>query len=359
MHTASAELTVLAWLDGRPARLALLPGVRQKCRARRVFAGRSSVLVVGVATRQKHAGQRSADGSCRSRAARLGTPSQPDRHHLSCQVAKMILVTYKSDAHPLLPRGACLSDPMSSLFSRVFERGVRTARVCRWCVGMARLRGVTEDLIRVRLFFISYAPLWLMLACRAAPSGGWQWDARTAAVIVFGLLGVYGFVDAVRLIRGSGSTSIRSLVFGEVSDQGGNAAGYLATYLLPFIGLVPADWGDWAAYVLYFLVALIVFIRTDLTFVNPTLYILGHRVVSANAYLPGDRALVPGSPFVVVCRDPKALTSSRVVDVTSMAGGFITKDEPRIGREREQQNALRTSGGDLSASGREGRVEGD
>ena len=227
------------------------------------------------------------------------------------------------------------------------------------CVRMTRLRGVTENLIRVRLFFVSYAPLWLMLACRAAPSGRWHWDARTAAAIVFGLLAVYGFVDAVRLIRGSGRTSIRSLVFGEVSDQGGNAAGYLATYLLPFIGLVPADWGDWAAYVLYFLVALIVFIRTDLTFVNPTLYILGYRVVSANAYLPGGRALVPGSPFVVVCRDPQALASSRVVDVTSIAGGFITKDEPRIGREREQQNMRRTSGGDRSANGYEGRMEGD
>jgi hypothetical protein len=221
---------------------------------------------------------------------------------------------------------------------------------------MTRLRGVTEDLIRVRLFFVSYAPLWLMLACRTAPAGRWQWDARTAAVIVFGLLAVSGSVDAVRLIRGSGETNIRSLVFGEVNDQGGNAAGYLATYLLPFIGLVPADWGDWVAYVLYFLVALIVFIRTDLTFVNPTLYILGHRVVSANAYLPEGRVLVPGSPFVVVCRDPSALTSSKVVDVTSIAGGFITKDEPRVGREREQRNALRTSGG---GGGREGRVEGD
>ena len=59
------------------------------------------------------------------------------------------------------------------------------------------------------------------------------------AVIVFGLLAVYGFVDAIRLIRGSGRTSTQSLVFGEVTDQGGNAAAYLATYLLPFIGLVP------------------------------------------------------------------------------------------------------------------------
>ena len=82
---------------------------------------------------------------------------------------------------------------------------------------------------------------------------------------------------------------------------------------------------------------MIVFIRTDLTFVNPTLYILKHRVVSANAYLPEGRVLVAGSPFVVVCRDPRALASSNVVDVTSIAGGFVTKDEPKVGKGREQQ----------------------
>jgi hypothetical protein len=222
---------------------------------------------------------------------------------------------------------------------------------------MARLRGVTEDLIRVRLFLVSYVPLWLMLAFRSSPPSHWRWDGRTVAVLTFGILAAWGFIDAVRLIRGSRRTNSLRFTFGEVNDQGGNAAGYLATYLLPFIGLIPQDWGDWAAYVLYFLVAMIVFIRTDLTFVNPTLYILGHRVVSANAYLPESRALVAGSPFVVLCRDPRALTPPRVVDVTPIAGGFVTKDEPRVGRVREGQNVLPAREGDFGASRREGRME--
>jgi hypothetical protein len=224
---------------------------------------------------------------------------------------------------------------------------------------MSGLRGITEDLVRARLFLVSYVPLWLVLAFRAAPSGRWHWDGRTAIVIVFGVTAVWGIIDAVRLIRGSGKTSPRRLFFGEINDQGGNAAGYLATYLLPFIGLVPEDWGDWAAYALYFVVALIVFIRTDLTFVNPTLYILNHRVVSASAYLPEDRSLVPGSPFVIVCRDPRALASSEV-DVTSIGGGFVTKDEPKVSRGRGQRREmLSRSREDLGATGHEGRVEGD
>jgi hypothetical protein len=189
-----------------------------------------------------------------------------------------------------------------------------------------------------------------MLGFRASPEGGWLWDGHTAAVIVFGVLTLYGTVDAIRLIKGSQKTSPRCLVFGEINDQGGNAAGYLATYLLPFIGLAPQDWGDWASYAIYFLVALIVFIRSDLTFVNPTLYILNHRIVSANAYIPGSKIPISGSPFIVVCRDPKALGSSAVVDVTSIAGGFVTKDEPQVG-ERGRQGVEREHGGDLSGGG--------
>jgi hypothetical protein len=194
------------------------------------------------------------------------------------------------------------------------------------------MKRMSADVIRIRLFLVSYVPLWAMLAFRAAPAGGWQWNARTAATIAFGILTLACLLDAIRLIRGSGKTAPRRLVFSEVNDQGGNAAGYLATYLLPFIGLVPTDWGDWCAYLVYFIVAALVFIRTDLTFVNPTLFILRHRVVSANAYLPDDSdrtSPLAGSPFVVVCRDPRAIRLT-AVDVTSLGGGFVTRNEPRV-----------------------------
>jgi hypothetical protein len=217
--------------------------------------------------------------------------------------------------------------------------------------------GITEDLIRIRLFFISYVPLWAMLTFRAAPPGRWHWDERTSAVVLFALLAVWGFVDAIRLIKGSRKVGSRRLVFGELSDQGGNAAGYLATYLLPFIGLIPADWGDWAAYGVYFAVAGIVFIRTDLTFVNPTLYVLRYRVVSGNAYVPECRSLVPGSPFVIICRDPGVLTST--VEVTSIGGGYVVKSVPKADRGSSQAEALRGSRGDLSAARREGGMEGN
>lgn len=200
---------------------------------------------------------------------------------------------------------------------------------------MTGSEGITGDLIRIRLFLVSYVPLWVMLACRAAPPGRWHfhpwhWESRITATLAFAVLAIVALIDAIHLIRGSKKTSARTVVFGEISDQGGNAAGYLATYLLPFIGLIPADWGDWAAYLLYFVAAGIVFIRTDLTFVNPTLYVLRYRVVSANAYVPGSRSPITGSPFVVICKDSGVLTSP--VEVTSIGGGYVVKRAPKAGR---------------------------
>lgn len=188
----------------------------------------------------------------------------------------------------------------------------------------------SDDLHRFRLFIVSYFPLWLMLAFRALPSPTWHWSNRTALTVAFALLAAYSFVDALRLVSGARRTGAVSYYFADVDDQGGNAAGYLATYLLPFLGLVPTGWGDWAAYGVYFLVAAIVFVRTDLSLVNPTLYILRWRVVSGRAFLDEGRSAdqqVGATPVIVLCRNPASLMRGKV-DLVRLAGCFVAKHEP-------------------------------
>jgi hypothetical protein len=192
---------------------------------------------------------------------------------------------------------------------------------------------VPKDITRLRLFVVSYAPLWLMLAFRAvAVHGGWHWSNRMALALAFALLAGWGFLDGWRLVKGTRRAGAVTFFLSNVDDQGGNAAGYLASYLLPFLGLAPTGWGDWGAYAIYLVVAGIVFIRTDLALVNPTLYILGWRVVSARAFLDADRSpdqQVGDSPVIVVCRRPSSL-SSGPVDMVTLAGCYVTKREPGV-----------------------------
>lgn len=68
--------------------------------------------------------------------------------------------------------------------------------------------------------------------------------------------------------------------------------------------------------------AVILFVRTDLALVNPTLYVLGWRVVSA---VPVSESR-PARAVVVVCRDVGALATD--VQVVRLAGCYVTKNEP-------------------------------
>lgn len=180
-----------------------------------------------------------------------------------------------------------------------------------------------ERLRRVRLFVISYGPLWLMLAFRAMPEGGdWRWLGQNTWVSGFLALGaVWSFVDAWRLVRGAQRKAAIRMRFGEIRDEGSAAAGYLATYLVPLLAEAPTRPGLWLAYGLYLGMAVILFVRTDLALVNPTLYLFGWRVVSAVPVTESQ----PARAVVVVCQDIGTLRTG--TQVVRLAGCYVTKDE--------------------------------
>ncbi len=133
----------------------------------------------------------------------------------------------------------------------------------------ARLFG---RVIGTRLFLISYMPLWAMFAVRSADIWG---------EVAFGTVAVLALADSVRLISAGLAKSARKVTVDGVSDKGGEVSGYLATYLLPFISGPPDSLRGWLAYGLYFLVAWSIFVSSDMGLINPTLYLLGWRVITA------------------------------------------------------------------------------
>lgn len=137
--------------------------------------------------------------------------------------------------------------------------------------GEVRLRARTAStVLRARVLLSSYAALFLILFFRLDP----PW----ARFVCLGLF-LIGLGDGIRLTWLAPRGFARPTV-SYVRDAGGEIAGYLATYLLPLLAAPDPTGGDLAAYGVYFALVGVVSLRSDLAHVNPTIYVLGWRVVT-------------------------------------------------------------------------------
>lgn len=171
--------------------------------------------------------------------------------------------------------------------------------------------------VGTRLFLVSFTPLWFTFLILSD---------HPLQRLFFLALSVYGVTDAFRIVSAGRRRSSRYLEFSAVSDQTGEAAGYLATYLLPFIAGPPDSGAQVAAFVLYLVVAWAIFVPTDLVLVNPTLYLLGWRVVR------GEHTDGTGSieEVLLVCHDPPRVgLEYRVGRLMGGIGYVVRADEPR------------------------------
>jgi len=150
----------------------------------------------------------------------------------------------------------------------------------------------TGLLIKPGIFLSSYAPLFAMLAIRFD-------DARLRWVCI--VLATAGLVIVVLCIVGVprliGASVYR---IDRVSPAGAEAAGYLASYLLPFLTVALPTSRDLWAYGVFLIIAGIVYTRTAVIQVNPMLLILGWQILrienseGLNAYLVSRRSVVAG-----------------------------------------------------------------
>ncbi len=137
----------------------------------------------------------------------------------------------------------------------------------------------TANIRLLRLFIISYAPLAILILIQTWPS---KWALSLSTIVSFALLlvSLWGLVDAWRLPRQSLRRGAHAVELVDINDEGGAVAAYLATYLLPFLGLSFIGWQSVISVSVYLAILFMVFIRSDLALVNPTLYLFGWRVVS-------------------------------------------------------------------------------
>jgi hypothetical protein len=159
-------------------------------------------------------------------------------------------------------------------------------------------------LLRLRLFVSSYMLLFVLLGIRF--EGTWL---RVAC----GVVAAVGLEEAWRVTRlaARGKTAYPYRVEA-VEDAGGLVSGFLASYLLPFLASPRPTTADLVAYAVFFLVACLVALNSDLAHVNPTLYLLRRRVV---------RISTAGGSFILISkRTPRR---GEEIMAARLAGGLV------------------------------------
>jgi hypothetical protein len=148
------------------------------------------------------------------------------------------------------------------------------------------------------LFLSSYAPLFALLAIRFEPP--WLWISCAA-------LAGLGVISLLLLLRLDARSAAGPHVLKTIQDAGGEAASYLAGYLLPFLTVTMPSVRDVIAYLGFLVVAATIHLRSSVAQVNPLLYLLGYHVLfitddhGLSAYMI-TRHIVPAGGRVLATR---------------------------------------------------------
>jgi hypothetical protein len=125
--------------------------------------------------------------------------------------------------------------------------------------------------LRVRLFLSSFVPLFIILSIRFE-----DWALQA----VFATLALVGLITLVAMFRNARRIGAEPHSIEAVADRGAEVAGYLATYLLPFVTAPEPSPRDLIAYGLFLAVVGVVYVRSDMLQINPLIYLGGYRVWS-------------------------------------------------------------------------------
>jgi hypothetical protein len=160
---------------------------------------------------------------------------------------------------------------------------------------------------KAQLFLSAYAPLFAILAVRFEGN---------ALRVTCGILAGLGFLHlAIALLVAPHLAASRPYPIAKVQDASGEVAGFLATYLLPFVTVPSPSATDIAGYMIFAVVVLAIFVRSNLAQINPTLYLLGFRVATITVH--------DQDHYLVCHRLPRPPTS---IQGYGFAGLVIRKD---------------------------------
>jgi hypothetical protein len=122
---------------------------------------------------------------------------------------------------------------------------------------------------RIAMFLSSYAPLFALLAYTNRHVR-WAW-VILGAVAVLSLAGLAVVMLSKRDERGP------RLLVAHARPQDGDVLAYIATYLIPFLGLDLSKRDDVVVLCAFLVVLMLVYVNSNMLFVNPVLSLAGYH----------------------------------------------------------------------------------
>ncbi len=162
---------------------------------------------------------------------------------------------------------------------------------------------VLSSVAKSCLFLSSYLPLWAILILFHWTNWG-LWLTIPFAALIGGLAGL----AILRHWVGTGSTE--RITVASVMRQDSDSVAYIVTYILPFLTLAVTSAPEAAGIVGLFLTIMLVYVSSDMLYVNPVLAALKWRAYSIHT--------ARGSELVLITRR-RLIRENSVIDAVRLA----------------------------------------
>ncbi len=130
--------------------------------------------------------------------------------------------------------------------------------------------------VKVVLFLSSYHPLFLILAIK-----NWY---NFYITVIFIIICVYSLLVWAFIVSKKGTVESYKVLKAENKTQ--ESLNYLIPYIISFIGFDLNKWQDWSALAILLSILFVVYLNSDLLYINPILSFFKYKIYKAEVCKP-------------------------------------------------------------------------
>jgi cellulose synthase/poly-beta-1,6-N-acetylglucosamine synthase-like glycosyltransferase len=132
--------------------------------------------------------------------------------------------------------------------------------------------------VKVGLFLSSYLPLFLILVIK-----NWFNLYLTIFITIISIICLFIWIAIINISKKGTAESFKVLKAEEKTKESLN---YLIPYIISFIGFDLNKWQDWSALVILLAILFVVYLNSDLLYINPLLSFFKYKIYNVEVCKP-------------------------------------------------------------------------